>query len=118
MLSAILLTFIKLPFSIKTFVLSISKWPLKTCFTVLSSVVGNIFMPPAIKKTPGPIAQLVFSHFVDPGVMSLIQPLPHTLVEIDHEIYSRVILLLPLIQERMLSVTCESICAEYWLTTV
>ena len=32
--SAILLTFIKLPFFIKTFVLSIFKWPLKTGFTV------------------------------------------------------------------------------------
>ena len=32
--SAILSTFIKLPFSIKTFVLSIFKWPLKTGFTV------------------------------------------------------------------------------------
>ena len=33
--SAILWTFIKLPFSIKTFVLSIFKWPLKTGFTVV-----------------------------------------------------------------------------------
>ena len=33
--SAILLTFIKLPFAIKTFVLSIFEWPLKTGFTVL-----------------------------------------------------------------------------------
>ena len=32
--SAILSTFIKLPFSIKIFVLSIFKWPLKTGFTV------------------------------------------------------------------------------------
>ena len=32
--SAILSTFIKLPFSIKTFVLSISKWLLKTGFAV------------------------------------------------------------------------------------
>ena len=32
--SAILLTFIKLPFVIKTFVLSIFEWPLKTGFTV------------------------------------------------------------------------------------
>ena len=32
--SAILLTCIKLPFSIKTFVMSIFKWPLKTGFTV------------------------------------------------------------------------------------
>ena len=33
--SAILLTFTKLPFVIKTFVLSIFEWPLKTGFTVL-----------------------------------------------------------------------------------
>ena len=32
--SAILWTFIKLPFSIKTFVLSLFKWSLKTGFTV------------------------------------------------------------------------------------
>ena len=32
--SAALLTFIKLPFSIKTFILSILKWPLKTGLTV------------------------------------------------------------------------------------
>ena len=32
--SAILLTFIKLPFAIKTFVLSIFEWLLKTGFTV------------------------------------------------------------------------------------
>ena len=35
--SAILSTFIKLPFAIKTFVLSIFEWPLKTGFTVLIS---------------------------------------------------------------------------------
>ena len=34
--SAILLTFIKLPFVIKVLVLSIFEWPLKTDFTVLS----------------------------------------------------------------------------------
>ena len=33
--SAILLTFIKLPFDIKTFVLSILEWPLKTGFTIV-----------------------------------------------------------------------------------
>ena len=33
--SAILLTFIKLPFVIKIFVLSIFEWPLKTGFTVV-----------------------------------------------------------------------------------
>ena len=35
--SAILLTFIKLPFSIKTYVLSIFKWQLKTGFTVFEN---------------------------------------------------------------------------------
>ena len=39
--SAILLTLIKLPFSIKTFVLSIFKWPLKTGFTVQKHGMGN-----------------------------------------------------------------------------
>ena len=34
--SAVLSTFIKLPFSIKIFVLSIFEWPYFTCFTVLS----------------------------------------------------------------------------------
>ena len=38
--SAILLTFIKLPFSIKTLVLSIFKWPLKTGFTEFGGSIG------------------------------------------------------------------------------
>ena len=36
--SSIFLTFIKLPFVIKIFVLSIFEWPLKTGFTVLLSI--------------------------------------------------------------------------------
>ena len=40
--SAILLTFIKLPFSITAFVLSIFKWPLKTGFTVDAFIFDNI----------------------------------------------------------------------------
>ena len=39
----------------------------------------------------------------DPGVVSLIPALPHTFVEIDHEIFSTVILLL--IPEGLLSVS-------------
>ena len=35
--TAILSTFIKLSFSIKAFVLYIFEWPLKTCFTEVSS---------------------------------------------------------------------------------
>ena len=36
--SAILPTFMKLPFVIKIFVLSIFEWPLKTGFTVLTNM--------------------------------------------------------------------------------
>ena len=39
----------------------------------------------------------------------------HSFVEIDHEIFSTVILSLPLIQEGQLSVSGERICT-YWLT--
>ena len=39
----------------------------------------------------------------------------HSFMEIDHEIFSMVILSLPLIQEGQLSVSGEK-CAQYWLT--
>ena len=41
-ISAILSTFIKLPFVFKTFVLSMFEWPLKTGFTVLPFGILNI----------------------------------------------------------------------------
>ena len=41
---AIFLTFIKLPLAIKTFVLSIFEWPLKTGFTVFGFVSGPMSM--------------------------------------------------------------------------
>ena len=41
---------------------------------------------------------------------------PHSFIEIDHEIFSTVILSLQLIQEGKLSVTCKRMCTEYWLT--
>ena len=59
----------------------------------------------------------VWSLIADPGVVSLILARPDTFVEIDHEIFSMVILLLLLIQEGLLSVTSECMCREYWLTT-
>ena len=43
--SAILLTFIKLQFVFKTFVLSIFEWLLKTNFTVLCQVLANLYYP-------------------------------------------------------------------------
>ena len=39
----------------------------------------------------------------------------HSFVEIDHEIFSMVILSIPLIQEGQLSVLAKE-CAQYWLT--
>ena len=44
--------------------------------------------------------------------------LPLTFVEIYNEIFYTVIFSLPLIQEGLLSVTIESMCTEYWLTTL
>ena len=55
---------------------------------------------------PGPIEQLVLSLTADPGVFSLILARSHTFIESDHEIFSRVILL-PLIQEGLLSVKSD-----------
>ena len=49
--SAILLTSIKLPFSIKTLVLSIFKWPPKTGFTVTNSMAVNTRMPKSSQIT-------------------------------------------------------------------
>ena len=40
----------------------------------------------------------------------------HSFVEIDHEIFSSVILSLPLIQEEQISVSGERMCTVYWLT--
>ena len=60
--------------------------------------------------------QPVASVTTDPGVASSIPVQSHTLVEIDHEIISTVILLLPLIQDGLLSVTSESMCMKHWLT--
>ena len=41
----------------------------------------------------------------------------HTFSMSDHIIIYTAILLLPLIQEGLLSVTSESMCTKYWLTT-
>ena len=64
----------------------------------------------------GPVAQLVTSLHADPGAVSLILTWSHTFVEIDCEIFSLVILLHPLIQEGLVSVTSKRMCKKYWLT--
>ena len=54
----------------------------------------------------------------DPEVASWKPARSHTFAEIDHEIISTAILLLPLIQEGLLSVTRESMCTKHWLTAM
>ena len=51
--------------------------------------------------SPSPVVQYVVSLTADPGVVSLISAQSHTFMEIDLEIFSSIILLLPLIQERV-----------------
>ena len=58
------------------------------------------------------IAQLGASPNADPGVMSLIRARYNTFKEIDHEIISTVILLLPLIQEGLLPQLQGKVCAR------
>ena len=99
--SAILLTFIKLPFVIKNFVLSIFEWQLKTGFTVY-------YFSRSLLLQTRPHRATVASSIADPGVVSLIPASSHTFVEIDCEMFSTVIFLLPLIQERLLLVTSKS----------
>ena len=60
--------------------------------------------------------QLVTSLTADPGVARSIPARSHTFPEIDYVLISPVILLLPLIQEGLLSVTSENMCTKYWLT--
>ena len=64
-------------------------------------------------KQPGHVVQLVASPnlIADPGVVSLIL-VPYFHGD-DQEIFSTVILLLPLITEWLMSVTSESMCTKY-----
>ena len=64
----------------------------------------------------GPVAQSVVHPTADPGIASSIPARSHTFVEIDNEMISVVILLLPLIQKGLFSVTIVSMCMKYWLT--
>ena len=73
-------------------------------------------IPFSLLNQPGPAAQSVASPTADPGIRSLMPAQCHIFAKIDHKISSRVILLPPLIQEGLMSVTRESICTKYWLT--
>ena len=79
--------------------------------------MGKSIVTRLLQISPGPAAQSVASPTADPGVTSLISAWSHTLAEIEPEIISTVIFRLPLIQDG-LSVSSESMCTEYWLTTL
>ena len=82
--SAILLTFIKLPFVTKIFVLSIFEWPLKTGFTVVVSYKlnfacflgrgGEVVMPPANFVCGGVYCFHVVRPCVHPSVRPSVRP--------------------------------------------
>ena len=61
--SAILSTFIKLPFVSKIFVLSIFEWPLKTGFTVC--IQGSIFFLGPTHPA-GQVVAICYSSFIGP----------------------------------------------------
>ena len=69
------------------------------------------------KPQLGPVAQWVVSLTADPRETGSILARSHTFVEIDREMMSTVIILLPLIEEGLLSVTRESMCMKNWLNT-
>ena len=80
----------------------------------LPKVKKDLIKYVVICHSTGPVSA-VSNASADPGVACSIPTRSHTL-KIDHEIISTVILLLPLNQEGLLSVTSESMCAKYWLT--
>ena len=61
---------------------------------------------------PGSVMQLVASPTAYPGIANSIPSQSHTFVEFDHELIFTVIILLPLIQEGLMSVTGESMCTK------
>ena len=69
-------------------------------------IISWFNVQPTIFNTD-PVAQSVASLIADLGVVSLIPSQSHTFLEIDHEIFSMVILFLQLIQEGLVSVTSE-----------
>ena len=66
------------------------------------------YLDPNYLFESNPVAKFVASPIADPGVVSSILILSHTFVKIDHKkIFSTFILLLPLNQKGLVSVTSE-----------
>ena len=85
-----------------------------------SSVILTSYLPThEILELMGyirPVAQSETSPIADPEVMCSIPARSHTFLEIDHEIFATVILLILLIQEGLVSATSETMCMKHWLT--
>ena len=64
----------------------------------------------------GPIEQSVASLIANPGAASSIPARFHGFVEINHEIFSMITLLLHYFKKGCLSVISESLCMKFWLT--
>ena len=77
----------------------------------------NAFHQNEMSFSPGLVAQPVASLIAGPGVISWTLVWPLTFMEINHEVFATVYLLLLVIQEGLLSVTMESVCTKYRLTT-
>ena len=73
--------------------------------TNVLSILQNLVLGPVVQ----PVARLI----ADPGVMSSISAQSHTFLEIDHEIFSMLILILWLIQEELVSLPSKSMCTKY-----
>ena len=68
------------------------------------------------KFQPGPLAQSKASLVANQGIAGSSPGLANIFVEMYHEIISRVVLPLLLIQVGQMSVSVESMSSKYWLT--
>ena len=71
---------------------------------------GKLDLEVVQRILPASVAQLVRVRLVIRRLRSIPPGRQHSFVEMDHEMFSTVILSLPLIQERHLSISCERMC--------
>ena len=81
---------------VQTVLVTRPRWP--PCPYMVKGL-KNLLQKQKEDDVPGRVAQSVVSPIADPGFVSFLPTRPHTFVEIHREIFSTIILLLPLIQE-------------------
>ena len=86
--------------------------PVDVNFCHLSLLIASFYEPFTLTDAPASVAQLDAPSDWRPGGREFNprRGRQHSFVEIDHEIFSTVILSLPLIQEGQLSVSGERMC--------